>query len=407
LNGRTVALGLLLASAGCGRVAGEPTPQPTLPPVAARNEVRAEARVVPARWATLSAPMGGLVTEVTVEEGGEARAGDMLVVLDTTQLVARLEQARADLRMAEAGFAQLVAGPSPEEIAAAEAVVEAARAQVAAATGTVGSSRANLEDLEAGATAEQLAIAQRRVDQAQNELWGAQNQRDGICGRVGDPGVSRAECDGAEARVGVAYEAVQIAKLELEQVQSGASPQVRSGARSLVQQSAGSLSAARANLHKAEAELALLKRGATEEEIAREDARVMQAHASYDQARAALRDAEIRAPFDGTVARVLVRGGERVLPGATLVQFGDLSRLVIETDDLTELSVVRIAPGARARVRFDALEDVEIAGRVSRIEPFGEDKLGDITYRVVIEPARQDPRLRWNMTATVEIEPAS
>ena len=29
--------------------------------------------------------------------------------------------------------------------------------------------------------------------------------------------------------------------------------------------------------------------------------------------------------------------------------------------------------------------------------------LGDITYRVTIEPEEEDPRLRWNMTASVRI----
>jgi hypothetical protein len=31
--------------------------------------------------------------------------------------------------------------------------------------------------------------------------------------------------------------------------------------------------------------------------------------------------------------------------------------------------------------------------------------MGDMTYTVVIEPDQNDSRLRWNMTATVVIEP--
>ena len=34
----------------------------------------------------------------------------------------------------------------------------------------------------------------------------------------------------------------------------------------------------------------------------------------------------------------------------------------------------------------------------------GENTLGDITYRVIIVPQKHDPRLRWNMTASVNIE---
>jgi HlyD family secretion protein len=132
----------------------------------------------------------------------------------------------------------------------------------------------------------------------------------------------------------------------------------------------------------------------------------MQAQAAYDQARSALQDAQLVAPFNGTVTQVMASLGERVAPSAPVLQLADLSELQIETDDLTELSVVRIDEGARALVRFDALDDLELKGTVTRIRPVGEDKLGDIIYLVVIALDEQDPRLRWNMTATVELPDA-
>jgi len=42
---------------------------------------------------------------------------------------------------------------------------------------------------------------------------------------------------------------------------------------------------------------------------------------------------------------------------------------------------------------------------VSRIKPLGENKQGDMTYVVIVAPDQIDPRLRWNMTASVAIEP--
>ena len=55
-------------------------------------------------------------------------------------------------------------------------------------------------------------------------------------------------------------------------------------------------------------------------------------------------------------------------------------------------------------VTFDALPDLELTGRVSAVEPYGESRQGDIVYTVVVMLDRQDPRLRWNMTAKVSIE---
>jgi HlyD family secretion protein len=42
---------------------------------------------------------------------------------------------------------------------------------------------------------------------------------------------------------------------------------------------------------------------------------------------------------------------------------------------------------------------------VSRIKPLGENKQGDMTYVVIVAPDLVDPRFRWNMTASVAIEP--
>jgi HlyD family secretion protein len=59
---------------------------------------------------------------------------------------------------------------------------------------------------------------------------------------------------------------------------------------------------------------------------------------------------------------------------------------------------------SQATITFDAIPDLELHGAVSRIRPLGENKQGDITYAVTIQLDRQDPRLRWNMTASVTME---
>ena len=78
---------------------------------------------------------------------------------------------------------------------------------------------------------------------------------------------------------------------------------------------------------------------------------------------------------------------------------------MIETDDLTEIEVVDVQIGAPVTITFDAIPDLELPGRVIWITPYGEKKEGDITYTVRVSPAENDPRLRWNMTAIVNIEP--
>jgi HlyD family secretion protein len=134
---------------------------------------------------------------------------------------------------------------------------------------------------------------------------------------------------------------------------------------------------------------------------------VAAAQATLAQARAALADTELRAPFAGAVAELDARVGEQVTPGSPVAQLADFSTWQIETDDLTELGVVDIDSGSPVTISVDAIPDLELTGQVTSIKPIGENKRGDITYTVVVEPQQQDERLRWNMTTVVSIEPSS
>lgn len=160
---------------------------------------------------------------------------------------------------------------------------------------------------------------------------------------------------------------------------------------------------AQASLSVLEADLALVNAGTRAEAIAVAQAGVAAARAAVAQVEAALTMMELRAPFDGTVAFVDLRPGEFVPPGAPVVRLADTAAWVVKTEDLTELAVVRVRPGQNVTLSFDALPGLSIPGRVIAIRAFGERKKGDMTYTVTVEPERQDPQLRWNMTASVRI----
>lgn len=166
------------------------------------------------------------------------------------------------------------------------------------------------------------------------------------------------------------------------------------------------IAVAEARLRQAEAELELVRAGPRPEEVAAAEAELAAARAALAEARAALDETVLRAPFAGVVAAVLARPGEHVTPGAPLIRLADPSAWLVETEDLTEVDAVRIREGDPARLRFDALPDLELPGRVLRVRPLGEERQGDVVYTAVIEPARTDPRLRWNMTAEVAIRTA-
>ncbi len=82
----------------------------------------------------------------------------------------------------------------------------------------------------------------------------------------------------------------------------------------------------------------------------------------------------------------------------------DLSGWQIETDDVTEIKVPALKVGQGVTIKFDALPDVTLAGRIDSISPVSQVKSGDVVYPVKIKVLDNDPRLRWGMTAAVTFE---
>ncbi len=412
-RGMCATWGLLasLVVSGCGQLgertdaAATATAQAaaTLPAVAGEGVVIAEGRVVPARHLTMGFPVSGQITRILVDEGDQVTQGQVLVRLDSARQAAAVLQAQAELESARAQLALLESGARPEDIAAAEAAVTAAAAAANSARGMLSASSAALAKLDAGLTWEELAIVERRLEGAKNALWGAQSRRDTICGRV--PTLAdQADCDGARAAVGQAEEEVRIAELNLRSAMAAPRAEDRAAALAAVQQARGQWDAAQARQAEAEAALERLQNGAQPAELEMARARVDQALAALEQAQLNLDETQLRAPFAGYVMSLAAKEGETVLAGAPVLQLADTSRWLVETEDLTELSVVRLEVGNPAEISFDALPGVTLDGRVIRIGQVGRDRLGDIVYTVVVAPLRHEARLRWNMTAVVRIE---
>jgi len=404
-----VAAGTLFLARRQGWLSGGATPAATgpatatpLPPVTSAGGVVADARVLPARSAALSLPGGGRVTAIEVEEGDMVEAGAVLLRLDSARQAAAVLQAEAELAAAEAALSKVQKGTDAETLAAAEAGVEVARAEQAAGDARIASARANLARVDGG-SADEIAIGERRVELAKNGLWGAQSQRDSICGRVEDGFADQADCDGAKARVQQSEEEVRIAELTLATLRRGGTEDEVAAARAGVREAESARAAAAARIKQAEAELGKLRKGAEDEDLTAARARVDQASAALEQARLAMDDALLRAPFAGTVGAIEVQEGEQVAAGTPVVQLGDTSAWRIETEDLTELDIVDIETGDLVALTFDAVPGLQLPGQVTRIRSFGENRLGDITFRVTVEPEEVDPRLRWNMTASVRI----
>jgi multidrug resistance efflux pump len=401
--------------AGAAAVAAQETAAPAAE--SAPRAVIAKGAVLPVQRAALSMATGGIVAETPVREGQPVKAGDLILRLRNERQQAALAEAEAGLAAAQAQLDTLKAGARVEQIAAAQAGLEAAQARVArlqegGREGDVAAGRANLAAAQAalarlyqGADENTKIAAQADLANAEAALRSAQAAYD----RVKDqPNVGMLPQSLQLEQASNAYSAAQARWDEVNaapkadrvaQANAGIKQAQAELDRLIDPTTAASLAEAEAAVRQAQAQVDLLKAGARQQEIAAAEAAVAQAEAGARQAQAALNDTELRAPFDGLLAVLPARVGEQVSPGAPVAEIGDVSGWQVETDDLSELDVVRVQPGAEVKLTFDAIRGLELQGIVERVQPKGEKKLGDMTYTAIIGIKNADPRLLWNMTA--------
>lgn len=363
-----LAAGLVVALAACAAPAPAPTPDPAAE-VELAPRVVADGRVLPARSAELRFLAPGTVAELLVAAGDLVTPGAPLARLDSQELEAAVEQARAVLDEAEAQLDLLREPADPEAVAAAQAALAQAQAQARQATGSVtpadlqaaraelDEARALLARLQAGPRAADLAEAQAGLAQAEATL---QSRRDALSAAKSDAELRVTQAANALRDAQAAYSQLRWQNLELER-QPGDLPRERVDAEA----------AALRAVENAEAALAQAR---IELENARQAERsgIAEAEAAMGQARARLDGLQAGADADAlAAARARVsaaeaalvrlsgdaRGGELDAAQAAVAQAqANLDQLLAPTRS-PELA----AAEARARAAKAALRQAEIA----------------------------------------------
>ena len=161
---------------------------------------------------------------------------------------------------------------------------------------------------------------------------------------------------------------------------------------------------AEASKRAAETEVNYLRRitNTSAENIQAAEAEVSRQQAILDAALENLNLATLTTPIGGTVASVDISLGETVTPGLIVVIVGDMSKMQLETTDLSERDVPDVKIGQSVSVYIDAL-DQEVSGKISYIARQASTLGGDVVYAVTITLDEEVPELRWGMSAEVTI----
>ncbi len=421
--------------------------------------IQASGTVQPIQSVNLSPKNAGRLEQLRVEQGDRVEAGEIIAIMESKDINARLVQARARLNRAEARLRELKNGNRGEDIAQARARLEQAQANLAELR--AGSRRENIEQararleqaqarltrVKAGSRFEEIAQAEARVADAQArvELTAVRRRRNQ---QLADEGaISQDSLDEAVTENRRAQASLQEAQRQLAQLQQNrreeliqAEAEVEEAQQALALQENGprkeEIARAEAQVQEAQQALALQENGPRKEEIARAEAQVQeaqqalalqengprpetitQAEAEVNEALGQLREVEvqledtiIRAPFAGQITQRYATEGAFVTPTTSASSAGQatstsivaLARGLEILAKVPEADISQIQPGQVVEIVADAYPDQVFTGKVRLIAPeaIKEQDVTLFEVRVAIDSGLEELRSGMNVDVT-------
>ena len=343
--------------------------------VTAAPEVIAEGRLAPNDFARLSFLTGGTVTEVLVKEGDQVAKGTVLARLDNReQLAAAVTAAEMEQESARQALDDLNQKAAIASEQARQAVTDAEQAVIDAGE--------KLDDIDTSDYQDDIDDAWEDVQDAKDDLKDAQEDVD----KYKDLSPDNSTRKNAEDR------------LEDRQKDYNEALRKYDGLKNDLEQARAEMALAQAQLEDAQGEYESRKDGPDPDDLALAQRRVDNAAAQLAAAQSTEANSELVAPYDSTIVEVNVTAGEQAVPSQAAIVLADFSAWYAETDDLTELDVVKIDPQRPVKVTADALPDVVLTGQVNKIAQSFVEKGGDVLYTVRVKLDTVDPQHRWGMT---------
>ena len=144
-----------------------------------------------------------------------------------------------------------------------------------------------------------------------------------------------------------------------------------------------------------------LKAGSDALDIRSQELAVIQRENALLDARDKFADYFIRAPFEGTVTKITLKKGESISSGSVIGSLITSQKIV--SIPLNEVDVAKIEIGQKTTLIFDAIDGLEMTGRVTGIDAIGTVSQGVVTYSVQITLDTQDIRIKSGMSVTATI----
>jgi RND family efflux transporter MFP subunit len=356
----------------------------------------------PVTQVDVKSKVAGRLEKITVKEGDHVSAGQLLALVDPTEITWQVDGLQAQLAAARAGLQQaeenylLTKTTSALTIARSAAAMEEAKrrlVQTAAPT-----RRQDIEQQETAVLRADAQVADARRTLARKQM-------------LLDKGfVPQTDVDTAQTALALDEADAASARQHLSLLKEGARPE--------------DVAVAQATVHSAQVQLASDQANAAQtdqrlQDVIRARADVAQDENQLSQTAVQLHDTRIVAPMSGEVIGKYLEEGELVASatagfaqGAAIVRIANLAHMEVKVN-INEVDVARLRVGLPVEIHVDGVPDQTFHGTVTAIAPSSLEADGSsssaassgsvVRFAVKIAVTDADKRLRPGMTAAVDI----
>ncbi|OJJ24996.1 HlyD family secretion protein [Roseofilum reptotaenium AO1-A] len=306
--------------------------------------------------AASEAAQSSRVAQLLVNEGDWVKAGDAIAILDSRdRLQAAVEQARAQVQVAEAGLAQVKAGAKTGDISAASARFSRTQAEL---EGQIITQRAAIATLEAQLQGETQA-QEATLNRIAAELKDAQTNCQRYQTLQAEGAISAQDRDTICLQADTTQQRLEEAQANLNRIVTSRSEQINEAQANLNR----TINTVERQIEESQASLEAISE-VRPVDIQLAQAELTSAQAALRQAEADLELAYIKAPQEGRVMEIHTYPGE-IINSEGIVELGQTQEMTVIAE-VYDSDVVKIRPGQIVQVTSDALPE-NLTGTVAQI----------------------------------------
>jgi len=320
----------------------------------------------------------GQVGQVIAKIGDQVKSGDVLATLLQSSLSQNVLLAQSNLVTAQRNLDTA----QNSGTAGAQALLNLVTAQQ-----TYNTAKANYDTLISqshGATTGNIQNMQAQVTIAQSNLDKAQSAYDALSGL--------ADSDPRKAQ---AYTNLYNAQQALATLQANLNGLQSAPSTINIQKAQANMELAQAQLADAQRAWDLLKNGPDANAIAAAQVQVLAAQELVNEA-------QISAPFDGTITQANVIANAVVSAGTQAFRIDNLSSLVVAVQ-VIEIDINGIQAGQPATITFDAIPNKTYNGTVISTDLAGTVSSNSVNFSVDVQITDADAQIKPGMAANVTI----